>query len=136
MVFMDWLAITFYVLLAGFMPLGMLYVYFKGLRKGLIRKDNSTWTITYSEDAICVAKNGVAKSQVQFKNIATAVYAYDDGWTKSTLVENALSLYDRNRRLVAKFPESANGFWDVYRAIEATGVSIERIVVEAPSYLD
>jgi hypothetical protein len=133
---MDWLAIGFYILLSSIMPLGMLWVYLMALKKGLIKKDEADWCVLADDVEIKITKNKKIKSVIPINSIIKAKYAYDDGWTESKLVEDALNLFDSSNRLIAKFPKTANGFKEAYNLIESKGIKINRCVVDAPSLID
>lgn len=133
---MDWIAIVFYILVSSSMPLGMLYVYLMALNKGLVKKDKANWCVLTNDFEIKVTINEKTKSVIPFNSIAKAKYAYDDGWTESKMVEDALNLFDSRNRLLIKFPESAKGFKEAYSLIESKGIKINRCVVDAPSFLD
>ena len=133
---MDWIAIAFHMFAFSFLPLGMLCVYLLALKKGLIRKDRADWCVVYNDYEIRVTRNKIIKSVIPFNSIVKAKYAYDDGWTESKVVEDALNLFDSNNKLLAKFPKTAKGFKETYRLIESKGISINRCVIDAPSLID
>ena len=133
---MDWLAIGFYIFLFSLMPLGMLWVYLMALKKGLIKKDDADWYVFADDIEIKITKNNKIKSVIPTNCIAKAKFAYDDGWTESKLVEDALNLFDASNKLIAKLPKTANGFKEVYSLIESKGIKISRCVVDAPSFID
>lgn len=133
---MAWIEIGFSILLLSIIPLGMLWVYLMALKNGLIKKDRADWCVHVDEIAIKITKNKKIKSVIPINRIVKAKYAYDDGWTESKVVEDALNLFDSRDRLLAKLPKSANGFKEAYSLIESKGVKINRCVVEAPSLMD
>lgn len=133
---MDWIEIALFILLSSFMPLGMFWVYLMALKKGLMKKDKADWCILADDMEIKITKNKKIKSVIPINSILKAKYAYDDGWTESKVVEDALNLFDSNNKLIAKFPKTASGFKEVYSLIESKGIKINRCVVDAPSFTD
>jgi len=133
---MAWLEIAFFILLTSFMPLGMLWVYLMALKKGLMKKDKADWSVLADDIEIKVTKNRKIKSVIPINSIIKAKYAYDDGWTESRIVVDALNLFDSNNRLIAKIPKTANGFTEAYSLIKSKGIEINRCVVDAPSLTD
>ncbi|MFP6844138.1 MAG: hypothetical protein VB958_02880 [Thalassolituus sp.] len=133
---MNWIEIVFFILISSFMPLGMLWIYLMALKNGLMKKDNADWCVLEEGIEIKVIKNQKIKSVIPINSIVKAKYAYDDGWTESKIVEDALNLFDSNNRLITKIPKTANGFKEVYSLIEEKGIKINRCVVDAPSFID
>jgi hypothetical protein len=134
---MNWIEIVFLILLSSFMPLGMFWIYLMALKNGLMKKDNADWCVLAEDIGIIkVIKNQKIKCVIPINSIVKAKYAYDDGWTESKIVEDALNLFDTNNRLITKIPKTANGFKEAYSLIEAKGIKINRCVVDAPSLTD
>lgn len=102
-----------------------------------MKKDNADWCVLIEDTGIIkVIKNQKIKSVIPINSIVKAKYAYDDGWTESKIVEDALNLFDSNNRLITKIPKTANGFKEAYSLIEAKGIKINRCVVDVPSITD
>jgi len=68
--------------------------------------------------------------------IARARYAQNANWTESTIVEDALTLYDAHGSSPMKIPASAEGFRTLLGALQRHEIPITTVQVDAPAFLD
>lgn len=132
------------LLLGGIYPIGLLWIYVTCQRKGLIKKTNALWQLTVTQNGVLVTRNSQRSTQrltqrltqLSFSEISHARYAYDDGGTESKLVEDALTLFNNQGKILIKIPKSCQGFNHLMDTLPQRKIHIERIEVDAPSYMD
>lgn len=73
---------------------------------------------------------------LEMESIAEARWATNGNWTRSRLVEDALTLYGWNGRRLAKIPESSKGFWKLRDVLRDSDIQFNTVEVAAPAYLD
>ncbi len=114
---------------------GLLIIWIVAVRRGLYPTPAPPFRLTIHSHTLEITKRTRSRS-FPLGGIARARYAYDDGWTRSTLVEDALTLFDSTGRRLAKIPATAQGWDALFEELRARGLPIESINVDAPSYLD
>ena len=132
---MEWIGFVFLFLSILLFPIGMLYIHVASIRQGLMKRDGAHWRIGIVKHCLQVSRND-SQRIFDIADIGSFRYAFNGNWTESSVVENALSVFDRQGRLLIKVPASAEGFDTVCTSLEAMDINFERVEVEAMAFLD
>jgi len=87
-------------------------------------------------NGVVVVSTGRRRRWALLDNVGRARLAINGNWTDSTLVEDALTLFDTKGRTLAKIPMSAWRLDELLRALRDRQIKIERVEVSAPAFLD
>jgi len=88
-----------------------------------------------TDDTLTLWK-GSNRVTLTIADVARARLARNSNWTKSRLVEDALTLVDRHGVRLLKVPASAQGFATLLEGLAARAVPLSRVDVSAPAILD
>jgi hypothetical protein len=105
------------------------------LAKGMTIRRRTTWRLELREDQLQVWVGSRARWRWPLKAVRRARDASNSGWTDSTFVEDALTLYDAEGHSL-KVPASAEGFGELLTALRAMEVPISYVEVEPPVFFD
>lgn len=81
-------------------------------------------------------QRGNKQTRHALDDITRARLARNDNWTESKMLEDALGLFAKNGRELARVPESATGFGALLIELNARKIPIEEVDVSAPTLLD
>ncbi|MDI3284115.1 hypothetical protein [Polyangium sp. 15x6] len=109
--------------------------HFIALHRGLARRSDVPCVMSLSEGVLHVQRGDERKSHA-LTGVARARLARNENWTESKMLEDALGLFAANGREIVRLPESATGFDELQRELDARGIPIEHVDVSAPAVLD
>jgi len=132
---MNTVEIILIVLIVLGAPSVFIYTHFRSLAKGLTIKDNLKWVILLTEDYLTV-KYGKKEKRIALSSIDSAFYAYNGNWTESKVVEDALTLKDKNGKNIIKIPSSSEGINKLKEILINRLGKVSEIDVEAAAVLD
>lgn len=119
------------VLILAVLPIWCLWSVWRGLRV----RSRVPWRIEMTDDTLTLWK-GSNRVTLTIADVARARLARNSNWTKSRLVEDALTLVDRHGVRLLKVPASAQGFATLLEGLAARAVPLSRVDVSAPAILD
>lgn len=109
--------------------------HFLAVRRGLIGRSRFPHTVSIDADLVVVEHRGRVMRHA-LSDVQRARRARNDNWTESKALEDALGLFSASGRELVRVPLSAGGLDALLRALEARGIEVEEVLVEAPAILD
>ncbi len=134
---MCWVRLAFEILLGpGLLLVALLPWHLWSVARGLRTRSRRAWRLSLTEDQLQVWVGERLRHQWRLGAIARARYAQNANWTESTIVEDALTLYDAHGSSPMKIPASAEGFRTLLGALQRHEIPITTVQVDAPAFLD
>ncbi len=132
---MGTLEIAFAIVLVGGVPVVFVLVlplwWLNATRKGLRTRTRRPFVLQTSDDVL-VLRSGRRERSLQLASVARCRLAMNGNWVESRLVEDALTLFDRSGKAMAKVPASATGFEQLLSSLASRNIRIEKVDVDAP----
>jgi hypothetical protein len=121
---------------APFAPvLALVPWYFHAVHRGLVARSKVRCAVTISGATLHVDR-GERRTSHALDAVAAARLAWNDNWTESNLLEDALTLFSARGRVIERIARSSTGCDALLDELRRRGASIEQVDVSAPVYLD
>lgn len=109
--------------------------HFVAKHRGLVSRSQIPCNVTM-DAAFLHIERGSKQVSYAWANVVRARMAQNDNWTESTMLEDALGLFDARGREIDRIPESAVGFTALVAEISAREIPLDYVDVSAPAFLD
>lgn len=115
--------------------LALLPWHFIAVHRGLVPRSERRRIIELEAGAATIT-HGDKQTRCDLKQVSRARRAFNDNWTESKMLEDAVTLFSVKGRALVRVPVSAEGFDELMRELAARGVVVEDVPVSAPAFLD
>ena len=109
--------------------------HFIAMHRGLVPRSEQRHTVSV-EGGAATLTHGNKRTRCDLNQVSRARRAFNDNWTESKMLEDAVSLFSAKGRALVRVPVSADGFDGLMRELAARGVVVEDVPVSAPAFLD
>ncbi|MCA9641211.1 MAG: hypothetical protein H6718_21235 [Polyangiaceae bacterium] len=109
--------------------------HFIAVRRGLIARSRRPFSIAVADGTLTV-EHGASRTHCDLSEVTVARRAFNDNFSESRMLEDAIGLFSANRRELVRVPVASTGIDELIRALRQRNIPIDDVPVSAPTFLD